>query len=164
LFGWFARCCCVLWSLTVPLRLPLLARWLPWWSVLVCLWALLPVALFGGFPVRLCGPSAWGFVMSSVSLVLGSHSASFGCALRFLSRVAVGGDLSLGFCSYGTGSCYVSFVPAPAVAAVWPAVASLAFVTEEDGVGDLEFVASWSVGLNNSRAQALEALLEAVGV
>jgi len=100
---------------------------------------------------------------SSVSLVLGSHSAGFAAGLRLLSRVAVGGSLSLDFCSYGTGSAYVSFVPVPAVAPVWAAVASLAFRPETDGVGDLEFVAGWSVGLSNHRAAALDALLEAVG-
>jgi hypothetical protein len=101
--------------------------------------------------------------MSSVSLVLGSHSALFGSALRLLSRVAVEGELSLGFCSYGSGSAYVSFVPVPAVAAVWPAVLSLAFSEESEGGEDLMFVANWSVGLDNSRAAALEALLKAVG-
>jgi len=124
------------------------------------------LAPVGVFRERLCSSRSsrlLGLEVGMVKLVLGSHSASFCCALRFLSRVAVEGDLSLGFCPYGSGSAYVSFVPVPAVAAVWAAVDSLAFVREDDGYGEAEFVANWSVGLDNARAAALESLLEAVG-
>ncbi len=98
---------------------------------------------------------------SSVSLVLCSHSRVLGSALRFLSRVAVEGEVSFGACSYGSGALYVSFVPVPEVAAVWVAVKSLAFVDDHDGVS-LAFAADWSVGGDNSRAAALEALLTAI--
>ena len=103
-----------------------------------------------------------GFAMSRVSLSLSSHSSSFANGLRFLSDLAVDGSLSVSFCSYGTGSCYVSFVPLPAAAPLWPAVEAVAFVVDEGGVGDLEFAGSWSVGGDNSRAAACQALLERI--
>ena len=101
---------------------------------------------------------------SVVSLGLCSHARSFGAALRFLSRVSASGSLSVSVCSYGSGSAFVDFVPLPAVAAVWPAVLSLAFSSDcSPEAGEERFVADWSVGGDNSRAAALEALLAAVG-
>jgi len=100
---------------------------------------------------------------ASVSLVICSHSRFLGAALRFLSRVAVDGNVSFGVCSYGSGAMYVSFVPAPEVVPVWAAVYSLAFVLNEDAC-TVEFVANWSVGDDNARAAALEELLNVVNV
>jgi hypothetical protein len=99
-------------------------------------------------------------MLASVSLSLASHHSSFGEALRFLSHIAVDGELSMSCCSYGTGTMFVDFVPVPGVAAVWSAVQSLAF-SDEGYDGDV-FVGGWSVGKDNSRAAALDHLIEAV--
>jgi len=97
---------------------------------------------------------------SSVSVRLASRHASFGAAVRFLSALAVEGELSLTCCSYGTGLAYVDLVVHPAIAAVWPAIASLAF--EDVGYDGDAFVGGWVVGADNSRANALNALMDAV--
>jgi hypothetical protein len=99
--------------------------------------------------------------MSRFAVRLASHHSSFGGGIRFLSHLAVGGELSLSTCSYGTGLAYVEFDLPPAVAAVWPAIASLAFSDNEGYDGDT-FVGDWCVGKDNSRPAALDALLAAV--
>ncbi len=97
---------------------------------------------------------------ASVSLSLASHHSSFAEGVRFLSRIAVDGELSMSCCSYGTGTMFVDFVPLPSVATVWVAVKLLAF-SDEGYDGDV-FVGGWSVGKDNSRAAALDQLIEAV--
>ena len=95
-----------------------------------------------------------------VSVSLSSFAPSFGAAVRFLSEVALDGALSVSVCSYGSGQAFVDFALPPVVAAVWPAIVSLAF--EEDDECNSKFVADWKVNGDNSRAAALEALLVAI--
>jgi len=89
-----------------------------------------------------------------------SFSSSFGAALRFLSGVAVDGAVEVCVCSYGSGTAYLSFDLPPAVAAVWPAVRSLAF--EDRPYEDSVFVAEFDFGPEGARRNAIEALLETV--
>jgi hypothetical protein len=99
--------------------------------------------------------------MSVVSLRLASYHSSFGEGVRFLSRIAVDGEVSMVACSYGTGVMYVEFTPVPGISDVWVAINALAFALESDSDG-FAFVASWCVNHDNARAFALDRLIEAV--
>jgi hypothetical protein len=100
----------------------------------------------------------------SLSVSVCSRSSGFGSSVRLLSRLSVSGSVSVSVCPY-TGVAFVSFEPLPALAPVWPAVRSLAWVDGSD-LGDAAdlFTAEIVVGRDNSRYFALEALLESVGI
>jgi len=110
-----------------------------------------------------------GFAMSAVSSSSGvvvsvevcSHSPGFGESVRLLSRLTWC-SVTVNVCQY-TGVAFLSAELLPAVVPVWPAIRSLAW-SDGRSSGDAEdlFVARVSVGGDNARYFALEALLEAV--
>jgi hypothetical protein len=99
--------------------------------------------------------------MSAVSIRLSSYHSSFGEGVRFLSRIAVDGEVSMCACSYGTGIMYVELTPLAGISDVWVAIKALAFELESDSDG-YAFVGSWSTKHDNARAFALDRLIEAV--
>ncbi len=99
--------------------------------------------------------------MPVVSLRLASYHSSFAEGVRFLSRIAVDGEVSMCACSYGTGTMYVEFTPLSGISDVWVAVNALAFAEEPDTDGSA-FVGGWCASHDNARAFALDRLIEAV--
>ncbi len=72
------------------------------------------------------------------------------------------GSVSVSVCPY-TSVAVVSFELLPAVAPLWPAVRSLAWVAGDADADDV-FVAEVALGRDNSRYLALEALLSSASV